>query len=40
MAQNRHGVYIKHIKEHRESEKEIVNEEPMHGNIFGDIVKM
>lgn len=39
MAQNQHGVYIKHVKEHWESEKEIVNEEPTHnGNIFA-IVK-
>lgn len=40
MAQNQHGSYIKHVKEHGESEKQFVNKEATdNGNIFGDIVK-
>lgn len=39
MAQNQHSLYIEHVKEHWESEKETVNEEPTPKNISGDIVK-
>lgn len=40
MAQNQHGSYIKHVKEHWESEKQFVNKKGTdNGNIFGDIVK-